>query len=724
MFPRIFLYFSSCIPYTVLAQINVPKRCFSSLKFQRKGSGYSESLKKLIENHRNKIIYNTYVYNIDPIYDIKKKSQLMRQQKRESFQFQTVEPLPISLKYLQKNGKENQELEETNKINLDSSNEVTHFPYQDDYSVKIFPTDNIESKEQEHVADIAKREITLRQEHYNNLNQREWMKDYENYDEIDEEVNITQDWKINYGTPDPNAGISNTPCGGCGALLHCKDTSIPGYIPSEIYKNCTKQGGIILKGLICQRCHFLKNYNLALQVRVSPEDYPKILTKIQDKYALIILVVDLLDFPCSVWPNISEILGSKKPIVVVGNKVDLLPSDCPGYLNHIKEVLKETVCKSIDGKASRYVKHVALVSAKTGWGVEELITKLHNLWLYRGDVYLVGCTNVGKSSLFNCLLQSDYCKIQAVDLIQRATTSVWPGTTLNLLKFPILRPSAWRLHVRTQRLKSLQNIRAAENRLNKIQLRKTKHIKYATLMGHLDRTFSAEVPVSDSKDPFAISGQPNSSGQTKLGIDERDPKFMQSKWCYDTPGVVQPDQIIHLLTTEELMLTLPRELIRPQTFSIRTNQTLFIAGIGRLDYLDGPYYIRLTVFCSSTLPITLCNTEDADELYNEFLGTELLEVPKGTSDRLQCWPKLKASEELIKLQSKEKFVACRDIVLSNAGWISVTINNSHPVSIKAWTPEARGIYLRNSILPYAVSLRGKKIRKTPAYEYDKFFIAK
>lgn len=81
-------------------------------------------------------------------------------------------------------------------------------------------------------------------------------------------------------------------------------------------------------------------------------------------------------------------------------------------------------------------------------------------------------------------------------------------------------------------------------------------------------------------------------------------------------------------------------------------------------------FVRLTVFCSSTLPITLCNTEDADELYNEFLGTELLEVPKGTSDRLQCWPKLKASEELIKLQSKEKFVACRDIVLSNAGIIN------------------------------------------------------
>jgi ribosome biogenesis GTPase A len=51
-----------------------------------------------------------------------------------------------------------------------------------------------------------------------------------------------------------------------------------------------------------------------------------------------------------------------------------------------------------------------------------------------GDVYILGCTNVGKSTLFNALLQSDYCKVKAVDLIQRATTSLWPGTTVNLLK--------------------------------------------------------------------------------------------------------------------------------------------------------------------------------------------------------------------------------------------------------------------------------------------------
>lgn len=46
----------------------------------------------------------------------------------------------------------------------------------------------------------------------------------------------------------------------------------------------------------------------------------------------------------------------------------------------------------------------------------------------------MGCTNVGKSSLFNIFLQSDLCKPKASDLVQKATISQWPGTTLNLLK--------------------------------------------------------------------------------------------------------------------------------------------------------------------------------------------------------------------------------------------------------------------------------------------------
>jgi len=78
------------------------------------------------------------------------------------------------------------------------------------------------------------------------------------------------------------------------------------------------------------------------------------------------------------------VIGCKQPIVVVGNKVDLLPPDSRGYLHRIQKCLAESLSHS--GIPSPNVKHVGLISAKTGYGVEELITRLHNLWAYRGTL--------------------------------------------------------------------------------------------------------------------------------------------------------------------------------------------------------------------------------------------------------------------------------------------------------------------------------------------------
>ena len=98
-----------------------------------------------------------------------------------------------------------------------------------------------------------------------------------------------------------------------------------------------------------------------------------------------------------------------------------------------------------------------------------------------GDVYLLGCTNAGKSTLFNTLLQSDFCKSQAVDIVQRATTSPWPGTTLNLLKFPILKMASWKSAYRYKRLKETQLHEHAETVERIQELKKTKNIEFATL---------------------------------------------------------------------------------------------------------------------------------------------------------------------------------------------------------------------------------------------------
>lgn len=202
-----------------------------------------------------------------------------------------------------------------------------------------------------------------------------WMMDVEQYDDTLQD----NTWLNNYGTPDPNSSISSVPCGGCGALLHCKDHALPGYLPSELFlKKSEKQ----LRTMICQRCHFMKYYNTTLEVKVSADEYPKLLKVIKGKKCAVILMVDLTDFPCSIWPEINSVLNPMTPVFVVGNKIDLLPQDSPQFLTHVKECLSKAM-ENTGIKKERIV-HIALVSAKTGYGIEGLINKLHTLWKYKG----------------------------------------------------------------------------------------------------------------------------------------------------------------------------------------------------------------------------------------------------------------------------------------------------------------------------------------------------
>lgn len=153
-----------------------------------------------------------------------------------------------------------------------------------------------------------------------------------------------------------------------------------------------------------------------------------------------------------------------------------------------------------------------------------------------------------------------------------------------------------------------------------------------------------------------------------MGLDENDPLFSDSKWMYDTPGVIHPDQTINLLTTEELMMTLPTTVMKPRTLSLRSSQTLFVGGLGRIDCLKtAAQFVRLTVFSAHTLPITVCNLEDSDEVYERLLGTHLFAVPFGSKDRLSKWCGLSCYKKPIKLTGVHEKTSCADIVLSSAG---------------------------------------------------------
>ncbi|XP_053678609.1 nitric oxide-associated protein 1 [Anopheles nili] len=639
---------------------------------------------------REKILYSSYIENSALKMGYKQnkiiESKIKHHEKNSIKKASQVQPFSMALKqmhnveYSELYGDENAEVID----DIDPSRSVYQMPYKE-LSLAVERTKGSEAEQDRKLTTGA------------------WMSDYEYYDE-DEQDETTSF----YGTPDPKEPASKIPCGGCGALLHCIEPSIPGYLPSQLFKRKSKEQ---LMTSICQRCHFLKNYNIAVNVMVSANDYIEMLSSIKDKKALALLLVDVLDFPCSIWPGLSEILGPHRPVIVVGNKVDLIPQDCPGYLENVRNSLTKSIIES--GFTRNNIKHVSLISASTGYGVEELITKIHNIWGRKGDVYLVGCTNVGKSTLFNTLLRSDLCKVQAMDLVQRATASPWPGTTIRMLKFPILRPSDFRLFQRTQRLLQMRNEQRANQQLRREQAKTSGNVKYATLLGHIGRTFEKEK--HESMDHFSVAQR--TEAQTPiLTLNENNEKYINSKWCYDTPGVVQPDQILDLLTTEEILLTTPKQMIRPRTYLMKKGMTIFLAGLGRLDYVDGPESVRVILYASLALPTLICETTEAAALYKELLGTQLLGVPFGSSERIEKFPPLEPGPDIIVQGTMEKHQTVCDILVSSAGWFGINLPKHSEAVFRAWTPNKRGLHVRQPpLLPNGMALRGKRIRGSLAY---------
>lgn len=170
-----------------------------------------------------------------------------------------------------------------------------------------------------------------------------------------------------------------------------------------------------------------------------------------------------------------------------------------------------------------------------------------------------------------------------------------------------------------------------------------------------------------------------------------------------------------MLTTDEIIKTIPKEMMRARAFLLRPNLSLFLAGLGRLDYVEGPERLRVVVFSSLELPVTIVETHDADDFYENFLGSELLGVPMNSGEeRLQKWPKLEAKHEKIVVEGVEKHVTVCDVLLSSAGWISINLPKDSTGTFKAWTPQQRGIHVR-SPSPYGMTLRGNRVQKSIAY---------
>ncbi|KAG8004353.1 Nitric oxide-associated protein 1 [Nibea albiflora] len=486
-----------------------------------------------------------------------------------------------------------------------------------------------------------------------------------------------------FGTPDVDEPVSDTCCSGCGAVLHCTDTTVPGYLPSEKYKVLLQEER--LSGATCQRCHLLTHHHKALNLHLPADQYRTVVRQVQPLRALVLLIVDLLDLPDSIVPDLPDLVGTNKQVVVLGNKIDLLPGDSPNYLQRIKRQLS-WYCE--DAGFGSQMTGVHLISAKTGYGVESLISDLQRSWRYKGDVYLVGSANAGKSTLFNTLLQSDYCKSKASDSIHKATISPWPGTTLNLLKFPIMNPTPYRMFRRRERLNEAAT--QTESELSHDELRTLTHLsRRGYLVGHSSLMFSPD----EMKSSLIL---------TVCLLEKM------------TMGR-QRAQILNLLTEQEVMSVVPSQAIVPRTFVLKPGTSLFVGAMARIDFVQGGKSCWFSVMASSRVPVHITSLEKADAIYEKHAGHILLGVPLGGLERMKDFPPLLPQE--FRLEGRGYLEAATDIKLSSAGWVAVTAPDGDQLVLRVHGPEAAGFNLRTPpLLPHVIALKGERIRKTAAYK--------
>lgn len=206
-------------------------------------------------------------------------------------------------------------------------------------------------------------------------------------------------------------------CIGCGAVLQTENKTLSGYLPASVLEKNLESGE-----LYCQRCFRLRHYNEVQDVELTGDDFRQMLNEIGETNALVVNVIDIFDFNGSLIPGLHRFVGNN-PIVLVGNKVDLLPKSLKN--NRMIHWLRQRA-----HEAGLRPEEVLLTSAVKKHAVQEVMDTIEKLRNGR-DVYVVGATNVGKSTLINQIIN------QATKVENLITTSYFPGTTLGKIEIPL-----------------------------------------------------------------------------------------------------------------------------------------------------------------------------------------------------------------------------------------------------------------------------------------------
>lgn len=189
-------------------------------------------------------------------------------------------------------------------------------------------------------------------------------------------------------------------CLGCGAKLQNTDISGIGYVTD-------------LNNKYCERCFRINNYGDYKIITKDNSEFIEILKSINETKDLVVLVVDLFNFN-----DLSVIKKHlKNDILLVLTKRDILPSG----VNDSKFINYFNKYNFID---------TVVISSVKNYNFDSLY-ELINKYKKSNNVYVVGFTNAGKSTMINKLIYN-YSNLDF-----SITTSILPSTTLDKINIKL-----------------------------------------------------------------------------------------------------------------------------------------------------------------------------------------------------------------------------------------------------------------------------------------------
>ncbi len=190
-------------------------------------------------------------------------------------------------------------------------------------------------------------------------------------------------------------------CKGCGTFLQSDSIDLEGYTKTQ-------------ENDLCERCFKITNYNEYQVINKNNDEFIKILEDINKTNDLVVLIIDLFNIP----KNINQITDYiNNDILLVFTKKDILPIYQGKLLDYSDKLNINYIDKLV-------------VSSNKNYNFDSLNKKIRK-YKKSNNVYIVGFTNSGKSTLINKFTKN------YSENITNITTSNLPSTTLNTISIKI-----------------------------------------------------------------------------------------------------------------------------------------------------------------------------------------------------------------------------------------------------------------------------------------------